>query len=173
METIKQNTIGIYAVEDVDTGNIYVGQSSDIAKRWSNHSTFLKNGKHCYKELQEAYNKDKDRIKYTILEECNEEMLQEREDWWIKHVQKIDGWTLLNKQKFGGNHNTKVKDTSRMCKAQRGEKNGNCRLRKEDVIEIKKLLKKGVTQKELARQFGVSKTHINNIANSKRWKNII
>ena len=50
-----------------------------------------------------------------------------------------------------------------MCKAQTGEKNGNCRLKKEDVIEIKKYLKKGVSVKELAEQFGVSKNHINNI----------
>lgn len=169
---IKQNLVGIYGIEDVETGNIYVGQSSDIAKRWSNHSTFLKNGVHNYRELQEAYNKDKDRIKYTILEECKGNELKNREDWWIKHVQRIDGWTLLNKQKFGGKHNTKVRDTSKMKAAQRGEKNGNCRLKKEDVIEIKKLLAKGVTQKELARQFGVSKTHINNIANNKRWKNV-
>ncbi|RXM57230.1 endonuclease [Clostridium tetani] len=169
---MKQKTIGIYGIEDVATGNIYVGQSMDIAKRWSNHGAFLKNNEHRYIELQEAYNLDCNRIKYTILEECNENELKEREDWWIKHIQKIDGWTLLNKQKFGGKHNTKVKDTSRMKAAQRGEKNGNCRLRKEDVIEIKKYLKKGVTQKELARQYNVSETHISNIANGKRWKNV-
>ncbi|OOO66821.1 endonuclease [Clostridium tepidum] len=169
---MKQNLVGIYGIEDIKTGNIYVGQSADIAKRWSNHSAFLKNNEHCYKELQEAYNLDCNRIKYTILEECNENELKEREDWWIQHVQRVDGWNLINKQKFGGNHNTKVKDTTKMKAAQRGEKNGNCRLRKEDVREIKRLLAKGVTQKELARQYCVSKTHISNIANGKRWKNV-
>lgn len=169
---IKQNLVGIYGIEDVETGNIYIGLSADIAKRWSNHSAFLKNGVHNYVELQKAYNIDCNRIKYTILEECTEEMLQEREDYWIKHIQRIDGWTLLNKQKFGGKHGTKVKDTSKMKVAQRGERNGNCRLSVEDVKKIKKYLEKGVTQKELAEKYGVSKTHINNIANNKRWKNV-
>ncbi|SJZ50239.1 GIY-YIG nuclease family protein [Clostridium tetani] len=169
---IKQNLVGVYGIEDVAIGNIYVGQSTDIAKRWSNHSAFLKNGEHNYVELQKAYNKDCNRIKYTILEECTEEMLTEREDWWIKHVQRVNGWNLINKQKFGGKHGTKVRDTTKMKAAQKGEKNGNCRLRKEDVIEIKKYLKKGVTQKELARQYNVSETHISNIANGKRWKNV-
>lgn len=170
---IKQNLVGIYGIEDIETGNIYIGQSTDIAKRWSNHSTFLKNNEHNYIELQEAYNLDKDRIKYTILEECAKNELKEREDWWIKHIQRIDGWTLINKQKHGGKHNTRVKDTSRMKAAQRGEKNGNARLKEEDVIEIKKYLNKGVSVKELSEQFGVSKNHICNIKNGKKWRNII
>lgn len=172
MGKMKQNVIGIYGIEDTETGNIYCGQSTDIAKRWSNHSSFLKSGIHRYKELQEPFNKDCKRIKYTILEECSEEMLQEREDFWFKYIKKIDGWNLINKQEHGGNHNTKVKDTSKMCKAQTGEKNGNCRLRKEDVIEIKKLLIKGAKVKDLAREYNVSQTQISKIKNGQRWSSV-
>ena len=173
METIKQKTMGIYGIEDIKTGSIYIGQSADIAKRWSNHAAFLKNNEHNYIELQKAYNLDCNRIKYTILEECKENELTSSEDFWIKHVQRVDGWTLINKQKFGGRHNTKVKDTTKMKAAQKWENNGNCcKLSVEDVIEIKKYLAKGVSQKELARQYNISKTHVNNIANNKRWKNV-
>ncbi|WP_051931530.1 GIY-YIG nuclease family protein [Clostridium sp. KNHs214] len=171
---MKMKVCGIYGVEDVKTGNIYVGRTGDIGKRWSNHSSFLKSGVYRYKELQEAYNNDCKRIKYTILEECNKSELQEREDWWIKYIEKIDGWTVINKQKHGGNHGgSKVKDTSKMCKAQQGENNGHCtKLCESDVKEIKKLLKKGVSQKELARQYNVSPTHINNIYKGKRWGSV-
>lgn len=170
---MKMKVCGIYGVEDVKTGNIYVGRTGDIAKRWSNHSSLMKSGFHDYEELQKAYDEECKRIKYTILEECTEEMLKEREDFWIKYIEKIDGWTVINKQKHGGNHGgSKVKDTSNMCRAQTGQKNGNCRLSVGDVKMIKILLKKGCSQTELAKQYNVSPTHINNIKTGKRWASV-
>ncbi|CAM2830194.1 GIY-YIG nuclease family protein [Hathewaya histolytica] len=169
---MKTNVIGIYGIVDDKTGKIYCGQSSDIARRWSNHSSFLKNGEHSYKELQEAYDKDKNRIKYTILEKCTEEELKEREDWWIKHIERIDGWTLINKQKHGGNHNIKVKDTSKMCIAQRGENNPRCRLKEEDIRQIKMLIEKGISIKQIAKQYCISTSFLYNIKSGRKWKHV-
>lgn len=168
---MKMKVTGIYGIEDVKTGNIYVGHSKDIAKRWSNHSSFLKDGVHRYKELQEAYNLDCKRIKYTILEECTKEMLKEREDFWIKYADNIDGWHVINKQKNGGASKS-VKDTSNMSRAQTGENNGNARLSVEDVKEIKKLLQKGVKKTELAKQYNVSFSLIHNISTGERWASV-
>ncbi|NMM65481.1 GIY-YIG nuclease family protein [Clostridium sp. P21] len=170
---MKMKVVGIYGVEDVSTGNIYVGQSKDIAKRWSNHAAFLKNNKHIYKELQNAYNLDCKRIKYTILEECNKNEIKEREDFWIKYVDKIDGWTLINKQKHGGASKT-VKDTSKMKTAQTGENNGHAvKLNAKKVKEIK-MYQKNNTYKdeELAELYSVSLTHIRNIRYGERWASV-
>ncbi|NFN94915.1 endonuclease [Clostridium botulinum] len=168
---MKMKVVGIYGIEDVKKGNIYVGQSKDIAKRWSNHVSFMKKGEYRYTELQEAYTDDSKRIKFTILEECTVENLADREDFWIKHVQKIDGWNLINKQKHGGASRT-IRDTSKMKAAQTGMKNGNCRLSVEDVKEIKNLLNKGVKIEELTKQYCVSPTHISNIKLGKRWSSV-
>ncbi len=170
---MKMKVIGIYGIEDVETGNIYVGQSKDIAKRWSNHAALLKNNKYRYKELQDVYNLDCKRIKYTILEECNKDEIKEREDFWIKYIDKIDGWNVINKQKNGG-ASKYVKDTTKMKAAQTGENNGHAvKLNKEKVREIK-LYQNNNTYKdeELSEMYNVSLTHIRNIRDEKRWASV-
>lgn len=170
---MKQKVSGIYGIEDVKTGNLYVGHSKDIAKRWSNHASNFKDNKHLYKKLQNAYNDDCKRIKYTILEECKSELLKSREDFWMKYIQKIDGWTLINIQQHGGATKT-VKDTTKMCTAQTGESNGHCtKLNKEKVKQIKIYQKNNTySDDELANIYNVSLTHIINIRKGKRWGSV-
>ncbi|WPC42936.1 GIY-YIG nuclease family protein [Clostridium sp. JS66] len=170
---MKQKVIGIYGIEDVETGDIYIGHSKDIAKRWSNHAAFLKNNEYRYKELQSAYNLDCKRIKYTILEECKISELKELEDWWIKYADNIDGWNVINKQKHGGESKT-VSDTSNMQIAQTGENNGHCtKLNANKVRQIKVYQKNNTyNDEELSIMYNVSLTHINNIRNGKRWASI-
>ncbi|EQB3123089.1 GIY-YIG nuclease family protein [Clostridium botulinum] len=168
---MKMKAIGIYGIEDVETGNIYVGQSTDIGKRWSNHDSFLKAGKHKYKKLQEAYNLDCKRIKYTILEECSREKLQEREEFWMEYVKKIDGWTLINKQPYGG-VNKKVTDTSNMKKAQQGVNNGNCKYDIEIIIEIKEMINMGLSNTEISKKTGINRNYISQIRTGQKWSSV-
>lgn len=170
---MKQKISGIYLIEDIATGNAYVGQSQhDIAKRWSNHMTHLKKGDHKYIQLQEAYNSDIKRIKFTILEECKND-LKEREDWWMKHIENnIDDWNLINKQKNGGASKS-VADTTKMKEAQTGESNGhNTKLCIADVKEIKKMLADCLKPAIIAVKFGVSQGLIYNIKNGTRWASV-
>lgn len=166
---------GIYGIEDFETGKLYVGSADSnngIKKRWSCHKAHLRNGRHDYNELQDAFNAEQNRIKWIILEECSDEELEERENYWIKYADKIDGWTVINKQKKS-NKRSKVKDTSTMSIAQTGENNGhNTKLSVEDVKQIKKLLMKGVKQVDLARRYNVSNTLIHNIAHGIRWASV-
>lgn len=168
---MKMKVVGIYGIEDIETGNFYIGQSKDIAKRWSNHTSHLKAGDYRYVELQEAYSEDSKRIKFTILEECDADELYERESYYMEYVKKVDGWNLINKQKHGGVTRT-VKDTSNMCAAQSGSKNGNARLKESDVKEIKKMLADGVKVKDIAEKYKVSYTLVNNIKLGNRWSSV-
>lgn len=43
-------------------------------------------------------------------------------------------------------------------------------LTKEEVINIRKLLKSGIEQKEIARKYNVTRVSVNNIANRKTWR---
>lgn len=161
--------VGIYGIIDEKTGNLYVGQSADILRRWSYHKCFLKNNEHRYIELQEAYNQNENRIKYFVFEECAIEELENREDWVMKeYVTRVDGWHLINKQRHGGRHNAKVKDTSNMCKAQQGENNPRCRLSKEEIFEILDNLHKGECAKDVAEKFGVASGYIHRIGKDRR-----
>lgn len=166
---------GIYGIEDAETGGIYVGSADSnngIKKRWSCHAAHLKNNKHSYIELQEAFSDNPNRIKWIILEECEDEELEERENYWINYCNKIDGWHVINKEKKSKKR-TKVKDTSNMRKAQAGENNGNCcKLNAEDVIEIKNMLADGIKKSVIADKYNVSVTLIWNIDNGKRWASV-
>nr|DAV95473.1 MAG TPA: GIY-YIG nuclease superfamily protein [Caudoviricetes sp.] len=167
---MKMRTSGIYGLVVKSTGELYVGKTYDIAKRWSHYSSKLKNSDHEYEQIQNAYNNDD--LGWVILEEVsdNEELLVERENWWFKNSEKM-GYILINKE-TESKAKSRVEDTSNMCKAQRGAKNGNARLKEEDVIEIKKMLLLGVKRKDIANKFEVSNTLINNIANGNRWASV-
>lgn len=51
----------------------------------------------------------------------------------------------------------------------KGEKHYNAKLKKDDIIKIKKMLNNNIIQKEIAKLFNVSTQTINNIKNNKNW----
>lgn len=54
-----------------------------------------------------------------------------------------------------------------------GERNGNAKLSRDQVQEIRRRYSdRGVTQKQLGREFGVSRVQIGKIVNGKLWKHI-
>lgn len=143
---------GIYKIEDIETGNVYVGKAdkdNGILKRWSCHKSLMKARKHYCKELQDAFNSDPKRIKWEILEEFygEDEELIEKEQYWIDYCKKIDGWNVLNKAKAVVR--SKVKDTSKMRLAQVGENNGNNKFSAKTVSEILWLRINGYKPKQI------------------------
>ena len=72
---------------------------------------------------------------------------------------------------WGRNHSDAAK--RKIGLAARGEKNPSAKLTTLNVLEIRKLYQAGgVTQKELGRRFGVTKTTAGNIIRRKIWKHI-
>jgi len=165
---------GIYGIED-ESGNLYVGSADSdngIKKRWSNHKTKLRNNEHKYSELQDAFNADENNIKWIILEECSDDELEERENYWIKYADRVDGWNVINKEKKSKKR-TKVADTSLMKIKQTGEANGhNTKLCVSDVKEIRQMLVDKVKQCVIASKFDCSQTLIYNIKVGNRWASV-
>ena len=58
---------------------------------------------------------------------------------------------------------------SRLGRDQRGEKNGNVKLTKENIKEIRRLLNVGLMQTLIAEMFNVTPTTISSIKNGKLW----
>jgi GIY-YIG catalytic domain. len=184
---MKQKLVsGVYKIEDINTGAVYVGtadQENGIKKRWSNHSSKLKNNKYEYEELQEAYNDNPNRIKWEILldtsnikfnsDEEENDYLEKMENYYINYCNSIDGWHVINKQKKA-KRKSKVKDKTKMVEAQTGENNGHCvKLNVEKVKEIKTYQKNNTYKDEkLAEMYNISMTHIRNIKYGERWASV-
>ena len=78
--------VGIYKITNLITGDFYIGQSTDIEKRWCDH--FCKGyGAIHSGPFQDAIDKyGKDGFEFSVLEECDKEDLIQREKYWIKKL---------------------------------------------------------------------------------------
>jgi hypothetical protein len=76
---------GIYKITCKENGKAYVGLSTDIMSRWQSHSNFAQ-AKSRWQVIKRAlYTHGIDNFTFEILEECPEDMLNEREIFWISH----------------------------------------------------------------------------------------
>ena len=89
-------SIGIYKIENLINGSIYIGQSIDIEKRWSTHISILNQNNHYNAHLQNAWNKyGSENFKFSIVEECEQFELNDREIYWIDKCDSfINGYNL-------------------------------------------------------------------------------
>lgn len=101
--------IGIYKITS-PSGKVYIGQSINIEERWKCH-------RHCPssigKKLHNSYLKyGHNKHIYEVLEECNMNSLNIREEYWIFKYNSIkDGLnsTMSNKETYLHNEETKKK----------------------------------------------------------------
>lgn len=88
---------GIYKIENIINGIIYVGQSENIIERWCGHVTNLRGKKGTNTYLQKDFNKyGLENFRASILELCDKkESLLYRELAWIIDLDK-KGYPLYN-----------------------------------------------------------------------------
>jgi group I intron endonuclease len=82
---------GIYSIINLTNNKRYVGSSINTHKRLVQHFWLLRNNIHDNIFLQNSYNKyGKDSFIYEVLEECCEELLPERENYYIEHFKTLN-----------------------------------------------------------------------------------
>jgi len=82
----------------------------------------------------------------------------------------LDNLELIDRGKHSKKHNKGIKKLKGIMY---GEKSPNHKLTEKDIIEIKIDLNEGIlTQKEIAKRFGVDQTTVSLIKNNKIWKNL-
>ena len=118
---------GIYAIKNIDTDKYYVGKSVYIEVRLKRHFRELREGIHHSKYLQNSFNKHgEDSFKPMILEECSEEVLFERERFWID---KLNAYKSGYNMTLGGGGVSgwvaPPEFKEKMKQVTQGEKNGN------------------------------------------------
>ncbi|MCM3387334.1 GIY-YIG nuclease family protein [Ureibacillus chungkukjangi] len=82
----KKKDIGIYKILNKLNGKVYIGQSKRLSVRINSHKRALRNNAHDNIHLQKAFNKyGEDSFEYIIIEECTDDILTDRELFWINY----------------------------------------------------------------------------------------
>lgn len=88
---------GVYQILNLINGKRYIGSSKNILKRFCAHKNSNQLGKHSNAHLTNAFKKyGIQNFEFSILEECEENILFEREQYW---VDCFDMSSLYNKRK--------------------------------------------------------------------------
>lgn len=93
----EENICGIYCIENTVNHKKYIGLSQDIDSRWKCHKRLLNNNTHINEHLQSSWNKyGEEHFSFTIIEECEFDVLKEKEIFYIQKFNSLD-------KKFGYN----------------------------------------------------------------------
>lgn len=100
---------GIYMILNKANAKCYIGQSEDVKRRVDAHERALRHNTHYNKHLQSAWNKyGADSFEFTMLEFCPEELLDEREVYYIETYNSFNNGYNMN---IGGSSNRGYKHT--------------------------------------------------------------
>lgn len=91
---------GVYLIRNKLTGKCYVGVSVNIYSRWRQHKYWAKN-KCVVSLITKSIKKNGvENFEFSIIEECEKELFEEKERYWIKKYDSVlNGYNLT----YGGN----------------------------------------------------------------------
>lgn len=130
----------IYVGRCLPTNKVYVGSTGQGKRRVLSHTRDLNHGRHSNSYLQRAWSKHgENNFTWYVVEECNEENLRTREQWWIDFLRSND-------RRYGFNLCNPIPDNKRMkselAKTQ-VELWKNPEIRNKRLVGLKKLCKDG------------------------------
>ena len=191
-----KNDIGIYKIENLINGKVYIGQTKEkFQRRYWLHRWKLREGTHDNSYLQRAWDKyGEENFKFEVVEILSKEEIDDREKFWIKKYKDLG---MCYSIQDGGQPECLNQYISPEIRKRTGEKNRQRMLgsklseetkkkmsdarkgkhidRKTNVLNeelargIKERLVKGMTPKEIMNELGVTYKNINNILSSNTW----
>lgn len=124
----REKICGIYKIENLINGKVYIGQSVDIIGRWYDHKRESKDKtRNGYKyPLYRAIRKyGLKNFKFEIIEECSEEELNHKERYYIELYKSYINWENSNgyNQTIGGDDSNRGGHLSIQAKQKISEAN--------------------------------------------------
>lgn len=152
--------------------NMYIGLSKNIEQRIKEHFSHGINGKRkddLDKPLYRAFKKyGIDNFEWNILEECSEDLLKEREIYWIKYYN-----TYENKEHY---NETPGGDCPGRNTIHLGEEHGMAKLTTEDVIFCRNEYSKGSRSRDIHNKYFKDKINYGGFLrmwHGQTWKHIM
>lgn len=94
-------TCGIYKITNILNEKVYVGSSTNIKLRWMCHKSYLFRHVHYNLHLQCSWDKyGENYFIFTIIEECEFDILNIREEYWIEELKAWDKEYGYNKDRY-------------------------------------------------------------------------
>ena len=157
---------GIYKIQSAtEPEKFYIGSSVNIQSRKRQHFSMLKLNKHDATYLQNYYNKyGKDCLIFHVIEECNQELLIQREQYYIDTLKPVFNSRKNAESNFGHKFSEEVKQN--MSKAQkewRKDRDLSIKLTKEICNEVLKLKNEGLKNQEIAVKLSISLPSVSKI----------
>jgi group I intron endonuclease len=187
---MAKKTSGIYKIENIINGKIYIGRSKNIEKRWFEHKRELKHNSHHSRKLQNAVNKyGIENFIFSIIEEAKESDIVRLEQEYLDLYNSVDdGYNIIKtasplapyrqvssdtKAKLSAAAKGKIRSQETKLKLSRsklGKKSNFTKLTKELVMQIREDYLSGeYTCISLGLKFDISPANICLIVNNKTW----
>lgn len=150
--------IGIYKITNNINGKIYIGQSNNIQRRFSEHQT---KGEQSRIPVDIAIQKyGKENFSFEVIEECSIEQLNEKETKWITYFNSVENGYNCS---IGGNQQSI------------GSNNGRAILTEDEVRIIRKAYSEHLRRKDVYEQFKdkISFSTFANIWDGSSWSHIM
>lgn len=168
--------IGIYSITNCKNGKLYIGSSNNIYRRWREHKNMLHNNKHHSEHLQRAWNKyGEETFLFEIIEECDENILLEREQYYIDLYSSADNFYGYNESGFAGKPSMTQEQRNYYAKLASDRLKGEgswCNIYSENqIIKLIEDLKTGkYSYKQLSRKHNISYDIVASVADHASWK---
>ena len=83
--------IGVYRIDCVPTGRVYVGSSVNMRKRWTTHLRNLRAGTHTNSQLLRAFAKyGESAFSFSVIELLRKDELTAREQFWMDRLNAVE-----------------------------------------------------------------------------------
>jgi len=172
---------GIYKVECLTNGRVYIGQTTRLRERMYQQRYYLNRNESHHPLLQEDWDKYGEKsFEFKIVEYCKD--LDKKERYWIEHYKAFEegyntttGGITGNKQdERQKKHRSSImagKNNPMYFKA-RGSGNPNSKLHEEQVVKIKHFVKRDYPDSEIIKMFDLTKNQFQKIKHNRTWSHI-
>jgi len=172
---MKQIKSGIYSITCKVNNKVYIGSSVNIAKRWREHLSLLRSGKHPNQHLRHAFTKyGEESFSFSIVVGCEPEMLLiEEEKQIIIHNSFHDGFNLVETpttNMLGFKHTEE--SLKKMSDAKNGKRPPTAKFNDKIIEEIRGKFFNGERVSALAKEYGIVRQTIQRIVYLKTYNNV-